>query len=69
MSPRGRSCSPVPPELWAAAGLLERRWTLATIYAAAGGATRFSGKRLAAAVAGLLEGHAGERRAPRKTSS
>ena len=106
MSPRCRSCAPVPPELRAAAGLLERRWTLATIYAASGGATRFNefrqslpgvspttlsdrleqleaariverrlvpgrpphseyvltrhGKRLAAAVAGLLEDHAGE---------
>lgn len=42
MSPRCRSCAPVPPELRAAAGLLERRWTLATIYAASGGATRFN---------------------------
>jgi DNA-binding HxlR family transcriptional regulator len=96
----------VPTELRAAASLLERRWTLATIYACAGGATRFNefrqslpgvspttlserleqleagciverrlvpgrpphteyvltrrGKRLARAVAGLLEGHAGD---------
>jgi DNA-binding HxlR family transcriptional regulator len=42
MSPRCRSCSPVPPELRAAASLLERRWTLATIYACATGATRFN---------------------------
>jgi DNA-binding HxlR family transcriptional regulator len=42
MSPRCRSCSPVPTELRAAASLLERRWTLATIYACAGGATRFN---------------------------
>jgi DNA-binding HxlR family transcriptional regulator len=102
MSPRCRSCTPLSSELRAAAGLLERRWTLATIYAAAGGASRFNefrqslpgvspttlserldqleqariverhlvagrpphteyilttrGKRLAAAVAGLLEG-------------
>ena len=42
MSPRCRSCSPVPPELRAAAGLLERRWTLATIYACASGAVRFN---------------------------
>jgi DNA-binding HxlR family transcriptional regulator len=42
MSPRCRSCTPVPPELRAAASLLERRWTLATIYAAAGGAVRFN---------------------------
>jgi DNA-binding HxlR family transcriptional regulator len=105
MSPRCRSCAPVPPELRALASLLERRWTLATIYACAGGATRFNefrqslpgvspttlserleqlaaesiverrlvpgrpphteyvltrrGKRLARAVAGLLEGQAG----------
>jgi DNA-binding HxlR family transcriptional regulator len=32
----------VPPELRAAAGLLERRWTLATIYACASGASRFN---------------------------
>jgi DNA-binding HxlR family transcriptional regulator len=42
MSPRCRSCSPVPTELRAAATLLERRWTLATIYACAGGAARFN---------------------------
>lgn len=42
MSPRCRSCAPVPPELRAAAGLLERRWTLATIYACANGASRFN---------------------------
>jgi DNA-binding HxlR family transcriptional regulator len=42
MSPRCRSCSPVPKELRAAASLLERRWTLATIYACAGGASRFN---------------------------
>ena len=42
MSPRCRSCSPVPTELRAAASLLERRWTLATIYACASGATRFN---------------------------
>lgn len=42
MSPRCRSCAPVPPELRAVASLLERRWTLATIYAAAGGAVRFN---------------------------
>jgi DNA-binding HxlR family transcriptional regulator len=105
MSPRCRSCRPVPTELRAAASLLERRWTLATIYACASGASRFNefrqslpgvspttlserleqleaariverrlvpgrpphseyvltpgGKRLAHAVAGLLEGQAG----------
>jgi DNA-binding HxlR family transcriptional regulator len=42
MSSRCRSCNPVPPELRAAAGLLERRWTMATIYACANGATRFN---------------------------
>jgi DNA-binding HxlR family transcriptional regulator len=42
MSPRCRSCSPLPPELRAAAGLLERRWTLATIYACSSGAARFN---------------------------
>ena len=42
MSPRCRSCTPVPPELRAAAGLLERRWTMATIYACSSGAARFN---------------------------
>ena len=42
MSPRCRSCAPVPPELRAAAGLLERRWTMATIYACSSGAVRFN---------------------------
>jgi DNA-binding HxlR family transcriptional regulator len=42
MSPRCRSCAPVPPDLRAAASLLERRWTLATIYACASGASRFN---------------------------
>lgn len=42
MLPRCRSCSPVPTELRAAASLLERRWTLATIYACASGAVRFN---------------------------
>ena len=42
MSPRCRSCSPVPSEVRAAATLLERRWTLATIYACASGASRFN---------------------------
>src|SRR4051794_22042945 len=42
MSPRCRSCSPVPTELRAAANLLERRWTLATIYACSSGAARFN---------------------------
>jgi DNA-binding HxlR family transcriptional regulator len=42
MTPRCRSCTPVPKELRAAAGLLERRWTMATIYACASGAHRFN---------------------------
>jgi DNA-binding HxlR family transcriptional regulator len=42
MSPRCRSCAPLSPELRAAAGLLERRWTLATIYACSKGASRFN---------------------------
>jgi DNA-binding HxlR family transcriptional regulator len=42
MSPRCRSCQPVPAELRQAAGLLERRWTMATIYACSSGATRFN---------------------------
>lgn len=42
MSPRCRSCSPVPAEMRATATLLERRWTLATIYACASGAARFN---------------------------
>src|SRR5258708_28793869 len=42
MSPRCRSCTPVPAELRATASLLERRWTLATIYACASGAARFN---------------------------
>jgi DNA-binding HxlR family transcriptional regulator len=42
MTPRCRNCNPVPQELRAAAGLLERRWTMGTIYACASGATRFN---------------------------
>jgi DNA-binding HxlR family transcriptional regulator len=42
MSPRCRSCAPVPSELRAVADLLERRWTLGTIYACASGAARFN---------------------------
>jgi DNA-binding HxlR family transcriptional regulator len=42
VSPRCRSCKPVPSELRAAAGLLERRWTMATIYACSSGASRFN---------------------------
>jgi DNA-binding HxlR family transcriptional regulator len=42
MSPRCRSCAPVPSEVRAVAGLLERRWTLGTIYACSSGAARFN---------------------------
>ena len=42
MTPRCNNCQPVPPELRAAAGLLERRWTMATIYACSSGAARFN---------------------------
>jgi DNA-binding HxlR family transcriptional regulator len=42
MSPRCRNCNPVPQELRVAAGLLERRWTMATIYACSSGAARFN---------------------------
>jgi DNA-binding HxlR family transcriptional regulator len=42
MSPRCRSCDPVPTQVRAVAGLLERRWTLGTIYACSSGATRFN---------------------------
>jgi DNA-binding HxlR family transcriptional regulator len=42
MSPRCRSCAPVPSEVRAIAGLLERRWTLGTIYACSSGAARFN---------------------------
>lgn len=42
MSPRCRNCEPVPPEMREAAGVLERRWTMATIYACSSGASRFN---------------------------
>ena len=42
MSPRCRNCTPVPTELRDTAGLLERRWTMATIYACSSGAARFN---------------------------
>jgi len=42
MSPRCRSCAPVPKDVRAVAGLLERRWTLGTIYACSSGAARFN---------------------------
>lgn len=42
MTPRCRNCDPVPEEVRAAACLLERRWTMATIYACSSGASRFN---------------------------
>jgi Predicted transcriptional regulators len=42
MSQRCRSCDPVPSQLRAVADLLERRWTLGTIYACSSGAARFN---------------------------
>jgi DNA-binding HxlR family transcriptional regulator len=42
MSPRCRSCAPVPKDVRAVAGLLERRWTLGTIYACYSGAQRIN---------------------------
>ena len=42
MSPRCRSCAPVPSEVRSIAALLERRWTLGTIYACSSGAARFN---------------------------
>src|SRR3954451_15110413 len=42
MSPRCRSCNPVPTEIRDVADLLERRWTLGTIYACSSGAARFN---------------------------
>ena len=42
MSQRCRSCDPVPSQLRAVADLLERRWTLGTIYACSSGAQRFN---------------------------
>jgi DNA-binding HxlR family transcriptional regulator len=42
MSRRCRNCDPVPSQLRELADLLERRWTLGTIYACASGASRFN---------------------------
>ena len=42
MSPRCRSCNPVPKQVRNLADLLERRWTLGTIYACSSGAARFN---------------------------
>ena len=42
MSHRCRSCDPVPSRVRTLADLLERRWTLGTIYACSSGAARFN---------------------------
>jgi DNA-binding HxlR family transcriptional regulator len=42
MSPRCRSCAPVPEEVREAADLLQRRWQLSILYAALTGALRFN---------------------------
>jgi DNA-binding HxlR family transcriptional regulator len=42
MSHRCRSCDPVPEVIRTLADLLERRWTLGTIYACSSGAARFN---------------------------
>jgi len=42
MSPRCRNYAPVPSGLRTVAELLERRWTLGTIYACSSGAARFN---------------------------
>jgi DNA-binding HxlR family transcriptional regulator len=39
---RCRKCTPVPEEVRRAADLLERRWTVAVLYAASTGAERFN---------------------------
>ena len=39
---RCRKCEPVPEEVRRAADLLERRWTVAVLYAASTGAERFN---------------------------
>ena len=39
---RCRRCNPVPEEVRRAADLLERRWTVAVLYAASTGAERFN---------------------------
>jgi DNA-binding HxlR family transcriptional regulator len=39
---RCRKCRPVPEEVRRAAGLLERRWTIAVVYASFAGASRFN---------------------------
>ena len=42
MSHRCNSCQPIPAEMRETAVVLERRWTMATIYACSSGATRFN---------------------------
>ncbi len=42
MSHRCNNCQPVPAEMRETAVVLERRWTMATIYACSSGATRFN---------------------------
>ncbi len=42
MSRRCNDCRPVPAEVRETAVVLERRWTMATIYACSSGATRFN---------------------------
>lgn len=42
MSPRCDRCQPVPDEVRATALVLERRWTMVTIYACSSGASRFN---------------------------
>lgn len=42
MSPRCNRCRPVPDDMRAAALVLERRWTMVTIYACSSGASRFN---------------------------
>ncbi len=42
MSHRCNNCQPVPAEMREIAVVLERRWTMATIYACSSGASRFN---------------------------
>ena len=42
MSPRCRSCRPVPDEVCSAADLLGRRWAIPILYASHAGASRFN---------------------------
>jgi DNA-binding HxlR family transcriptional regulator len=56
---RCRRCEPVPDDLHRAAGLLERRWTVAVIWASAEGAVRFN--ELRQAVGGIPPGTLAQR--------